>query len=53
MRSYDDYLEMVEPDEPNCPNCRSTDLKEGAAINDGETRDYGCRDCMTPFDWPY
>ena len=39
--------------EPTCPNCGSTDLKEGVAIHDGVAVDYGCNECMTPFNHPY
>jgi transposase-like protein len=53
MNSYDDYLNAVEPEEPRCPNCGSTDLKEGVAVRDGVPVDYGCKDCMTPFNFPY
>lgn len=35
-----------------CPYCESDDLKEDAAINDGETFDYGCRSCRRVFDAP-
>ena len=36
-----------------CPNCGGVDLKDGAAVEDGKTFDYGCRNCRTVFDWPY
>ena len=36
-----------------CPNCGGVDLKDGAAVENGKTFDYGCRNCRTVFDWPY
>ena len=36
-----------------CPNCGGVDVKDGAAVEDGKTFDYGCRNCRTVFDWPY
>lgn len=35
--------------ENRCPNCGGVDLKNGAAVENGKTFDYGCRDCRTVF----
>lgn len=44
-------LNVSDSDESDtaCPNCGGVDLKEGAAVENGKTFDYGCRDCRSVF----
>lgn len=43
------WFELEAPESDQCPNCGGVDLKDGAAVENGKTFDFGCRKCRTVF----